>query len=86
MAKVGIERHDYSAHGTTTAQLYCHSFAAAPGLVFSDVSRWSCCLPAYRRQFLLGPSRRGSLEKSGLDIAGRSHADLGNHLAVVDLA
>lgn len=86
MAKVGIERHGCSAHGITEAELCCHSFAAAPGLVFSDVLRWSCSLPASLRRCLLGPSLRGSPEKSGPDIACKSHADLRNHLAVVDLA
>lgn len=75
MAKTGIWDCGDSAHERVLAKLWLHPPVAVPETVFSDVSRWPCCLPACQVRCPLGLARLLSMARSDLDIACRSRAD-----------
>ena len=84
MAKGNIAEHGCFVSETTMAELCYRSFAAALDSAFSGAVLWSCFLPAYPPRCLLGPGLQEVQENGELDIACRSHEDLGIRLAVVD--
>ena len=85
MVKTGIWDCGDSAHERALVKTWLYPPVAVPGTAFSDVSRWSCCLPAYPVRCPLGPARLVSMARSDLDIACRIRGDLEHGVPAVDL-
>ena len=65
-------------------KLWLHPPAAVPETLFSDVSRWSCCLLASRVRCPLDLARPVSMARSDLDIACKSRGDPEHGVRAVD--
>ena len=85
MAKTGIWDYGNSVHGKALVKVWLPRPVAVPETAFSDVSRWSCCLPAYQVRCPLGLARLVLMVRSDLDIACRSRAGPEHGVPGVDL-